>query len=227
MAPTIKVEIDREKVESQVVLALVHRGQNRELLEDIPHREWNDLAIVYRWAIDGQAGMASLVTHKLAGMVGMDERGLFSAASRNTLRLYPPKIQGMPDLLGELAKNGVPGGIPDIPHGDNWMYVITNDRHLYGAAGVLYGDILQGLADRIGGDFYLIPSSVHEMIAIPAKGSPETLAGMVGEVNYNLVALDEQLSNQVYLYSVQTGEVTMATDLPFEGLRSCSGPAWE
>ena len=44
-------------------------------------------------------------------------------------------------------------------------------------------------------DLYILPSSVHEVIAVSSDmGSPEMLAQMVVEVNMQEVSLDERLS---------------------------------
>ena len=62
---------------------------------------------------------------------------------------------------------------------------------------------------------YILPSSIHEVIAISADiGDPESLAALVAEVNMNEVSLDERLSNQVYHYDKDIRKVTLATDTP-------------
>lgn len=95
------------------------------------------------------------------------------------------------------------------------MYVITNDKGVNGATSILYKDELQKLSDKTNSDLYILPSSIHEVIAIPASmGEPNELAKMVKEVNFNEVQLDERLSNQVYHYNKKTKELTLATDTP-------------
>ena len=64
-------------------------------------------------------------------------------------------------------------------------------------------------------DLYILPSSVHEVIAVSSDmGSPEMLAQMVVEVNMQEVSLDERLSNQVYHYDKDLRKLTLATDTP-------------
>mgnify|MGYP001230825433 FL=1 len=80
---------------------------------------------------------------------------------------------------------------------------------------MLYEDGLHDLAEKLGSDLFILPSSVHEVIAISANmGDPNELAAMVTEINMGQVALDERLSNQVYHYDKELRKVTLATDTP-------------
>ena len=62
---------------------------------------------------------------------------------------------------------------------------------------------------------YLLPSSIHEWIAISTEMmDPKELAEMVQSVNAEQVELSERLSNNVYHYDKEQRKVTMATDVP-------------
>lgn len=99
------------------------------------------------------------------------------------------------------------------------MYVVTNSCQINGAVSMVFEDILHGLAEATGTDLYILPSSVHEVIAVPADiGSPETLAEMVEEINLGQVPLNERLSNQVYYYEKEQRRLSMATDTPAKRL---------
>ena len=104
--------------------------------------------------------------------------------------------------------------IAEMPE-DQQMYVISNDKGINGAVSMLYEDGLHDLAEKLGSDLFILPSSVHEVIAISANmGDPNELAAMVTEINMGQVALDERLSNQVYHYDKELRKVTLATDTP-------------
>ena len=97
------------------------------------------------------------------------------------------------------------------------MYVITNRAGVNGAVYIMYDEVLQGLAQETGSDLYLLPSSVHEVMAVPAYGNPASLAQMVEEINVKEVELEERLSNNVYHYdkmlhklSVAAGKICLA-----------------
>ena len=84
-----------------------------------------------------------------------------------------------------------------------------------GAVSMLYEDKLYALAQQSGTDLYILPSSTHEVIALPASmESPEKLAQMVYDINMSQVALGERLSNQVYYYDKDLRKLSLATDTP-------------
>ncbi len=95
------------------------------------------------------------------------------------------------------------------------MWIITNEQGIEGAVSMLYEDKVHKLAERLGSDLYILPSSVHEVIAVSVKmGEPEELAQTVAEVNMDQVKLEDRLSNQVYHYDKDLRKFTLATDTP-------------
>ena len=124
------------------------------------------------------------------------------------------------DIMKEMfARDGMPQEIADmmiaeIPP-EQTMWVISNEKGINGAASMLYENELHELAESLESDLYILPSSVHEVIAVSSDmGSPEMLAQMVVEVNMQEVSLDERLSNQVYHYDKDLRKLTLATDTP-------------
>lgn len=86
--------------------------------------------------------------------------------------------------------------------GDVEMYVITNSHKIFGAASILSTRILNAVSYLIGGDFIILPSSIHECIAVPyGKMESEELREMVREVNDNQVSPEDRLTYNVYKYS--------------------------
>ena len=71
------------------------------------------------------------------------------------------------------------------------------------------------LSSQLESDLYILPSSVHECIAVSTNvGDPYELAEMVSEINMGQVALEDRLSNQVYHYDKDARRLTLATDTP-------------
>ena len=188
----------------------------------MPHREFQDLSIIYRWVVKlDESGINSTVIHNnLAEKLGMNEEQLFKAAVENTRRLLPPTIKSMNDVIREMfVSDGMPPEMVDQMIGempaDKTMWIISNDRGINGAGSMLYEDNLHKLAMDLETDLYLLPSSVHECIAVSVNmGDPYELAEMVSEINMGQVALEERLSNQVYHYDKDARRLTLATDTP-------------
>ena len=206
----------------KIVFQLINTEQNKTFLEQVPHREFQDLSIVYKVIIsaDKDAVQSSKITNEFAKRLGMSEEQLFKCAAENTRRLFPPVVRSMNDIMKEMfARDGMPQEIADmmiaeIPP-EQTMWVISNEKGINGAASMLYENELHELAESLESDLYILPSSVHEVIAVSSDmGSPEMLAQMVVEVNMQEVSLDERLSNQVYHYDKDLRKLTLATDTP-------------
>ena len=214
--------MDGEKAKDKIIFQLINTEQNREMLKDMPHREFKDLSVIYRMVVDinGERMASAPVRDAMADSLGFTEEKLFKLAAENTKRLLPPVIRSMDEVIRSIfEKDGMPAEIADAMIGslppEQQMYVISNKSGINGAASMLYEDGLHDLAERIGTDLYILPSSIHEVIAISSDiGDPESLAALVAEVNMNEVSLDERLSNQVYHYDKDIRKVTLATDTP-------------
>lgn len=205
-----------------IVFQLVNTEQNRELLAGVPHREFQDLSIIYRWAmkVDTAGIQSAVVKNELAEQLGLTEEQLFKLASENTRRILPPCVKSMNEILREMfMKDGMPQEIAEMMVGempaDQMMWVISNERGINGAISMLYEDKLHALATELESDLYILPSSVHEVIAVSASmGDPNELAQMVAEINMDQVTLEERLSNQVYHYDKNLRKLSLATDTP-------------
>lgn len=211
-----------ECAKDKIVFQLINTEQNKEMLANMPHREFKDLSVIYRMVvkIDGE-GIASTPVHNgLADTLGFTEEQLFKLAAENTKRLLPPVVKSMNDVMREIfMKDGMPPEIADMMLGEmppeQQMYVISNNKGINGAVSMLYEEGLHELAEKLGSDLYIMPSSIHEVIAVSTDlGNPNELAAMVSEINMSQVELDERLSNQVYHYDKDLRKVTLATDTP-------------
>lgn len=97
-------------------------------------------------------------------------------------------------------------GIDDVP-----MHVMTNRAVRYGSSVMLHKGYFRELADRIGSDLYILPSSIHEVIAVPVTtADSDELRNMVADVNRSEVLPEEVLGCNVYLYSREDDELTVA-----------------
>ena len=221
-AQDIAPSIDLENAKDNLVFQLVNTEQNKQLLSDVPNREFQDLSIIYRWVVKvDEEGIQSTVIHNsLAEQIGLSEEEMFKLAVDNTRRILPPTVRSMNDVIRDMfMKDGMPPEIADMMIGEmpaeQTMWIISNDRGLNGAISMLYEDQLHTLAENLETDLYIMPSSVHEVIAVSTDmGDPNELAQMVVEINMDQVSLDERLSNQVYHYDKDLRKLSLATDTP-------------
>lgn len=203
---------DPREILSRVHGRLINTGMNQRLLGDVPHREYLDLSLVYIVGLpipDGMAG-SILIHDDHLRLWGMDEEDLYRAARR---RMEDPDgclFDEMAAVLGRCL-----GG--DASHMGWPMYVLSNGDLRDGAVQMMNGHMLEEASDTMGhGDLLILPSSIHELILLPADGDDadpgriQELAGIVREVNDTQIEGTEILSYHVYHYDRGSGRVTIA-----------------
>ena len=102
--------------------------------------------------------------------------------------------------------------VNDMVPTDDKLFVLTNNQKLNGAAALLDEKMMEQIAERVGNDFYILPSSVHEVLIVPKEAGMDfkDLEAMVQEVNATQVAPQDKLSDHVYQYDNETREVFRA-----------------
>lgn len=212
---------DYQNVKERIYFKLINADENEDFLQEIPYRQYQDLAIVYSVLLSmEEKGNASMnITNQLLELWQEDENMLYQLAKENTPRLLKGQIMPLSEVVQEMI-DGTKGnqtsngeGICDIRGGDTseTMYVASNVQRTHGAAVILYEGVLDAFAEQIGGDFYILPSSVHETLLVPVRAGvgKEELTAMLQEVNESEVQPDEVLSNHVYCYYQDTGSVRL------------------
>lgn len=221
-SPVFDVDNFLNSAKDKIVFQLINTEQNKSFLEKVPHREFQDLSIIYKVVINVEKESIHnvQVTNELSKRLGMDEEMLFKSAAENTRRILPPTVRNMKDVITEMFEaQGMPEELSNMMMGqipeELPMWVITNNVGNNGAVSMLYENELHELAENMESDLYILPSSVHEVIAVSTDmGNPEELAQMVAEINMQEVSLSERLSNQVYHYDKDLRKISLATDTP-------------
>ena len=95
--------------------------------------------------------------------------------------------------MTQIVESMIFGGTPknllneklDMETVENPMFCLTNESKMNGASLLLQEDIRKQIGECLGSDYFVIPSSVHEVLILPDNGIfqvPE-LNAMVQEVN--------------------------------------------
>lgn len=215
-----------DAVKDKIVMVVVNTAKNRELLSQVPHTEREDLSLIYKVVVGtGADGIGSITIrneHMEQWGVTVDE--IHEMAMKNTKEILPVTVQTMTEVMREMfGSDGMPEEMAEMMFSDmplnQQMFIISNKSKVNGAASMFYEDTLSELADKIGTSLYILPSSVHEVIAVSTDmGTPEALAGMVREVNGGQVAPEEQLSDHVYKFDAKAKIISLA-DTTMEQLK--------
>lgn len=195
--------LDYENAKKQICYRLISGRLNKKMLEEVPYVPFLDLAIVFYLVIEkNKQGVNSVcITNELMKRWQVGIRQLYKQARENTKRIFRLKLQNMMDLI---RKDMSPESIEELGPGlDSSMWVLTNELGIYGATTMLYDGVLEEAGEKWEQNFYIIPSSVHELILLPEEWDMEQLDLMIKEVNEREVKDDEILSDHAYLYDVK------------------------
>ncbi len=189
-----------DQIRPRLFLKAINRERNEELLRDTVHEDFLDLALVPYILIDStNDGFASaLVTRQLPKLWNVSLDTLLSDATKNMEETFPYEIVPILTLLSSMMKD-LPGDgeVPDIP-----MYVLMPKHRNFGAALMASSSVMEEVGRLFSSDFYVLPSSVHELIVVPfcKEHKIGELNEMVKSVNESTVSKEEVLSDHAYLY---------------------------
>ena len=201
---------DFDKLKGRIIFRLINFEKNKALLAEVPHKKFMDLAIVYYVIVKrSESYMATtMIKNDFLDKWGVNADLLFELAKKNTPKILKARIAPITGFLNEISGSD----IYDIPdETESYMFVLTNITRVNGASCMLYNGVLERFSKRLNRDLYILPSSVHELIIVPADEnvSSEDLKHIVRDINVKGVADDEVLSDNVYTFSLKEGKIML------------------
>ena len=191
---------DFERVKGMSIPRLFNREQNSMTLAKGPYSALANLVVRILFNLDKGAA-SKLVTYDLMKIWGVETEGLHELAARNMTRLTPGTFRGMSVVMNALC-----GGKTDVLDSENEMFfVLSNEGGWYGAFAVLDDKIMKNVVERVGEEFYVLPSSVHELLVVSLNMGMDVgqLKEMVTSINASEVTPEERLSDYVYRYTIR------------------------
>ena len=203
---------DYEMIKGMIQPRLLNYDLNKEMVKERPYVRIEDLVVTFSIKLteldDQEASIP--ITNKLADSWGVTTDELYKIALGNLVNddtvIFP--LRQMIDNIG-MPGSEQAADTYEIPDGNTETLILSNKRCLYGANIVLNDSIMNELLAKMENGFYLLPSSVHELLLIPKTNSidVEDLRQMVTEVNNTVVERRDILSDEVYTYSKDQGMV--------------------
>ena len=217
-------DVTYENCQDKIVLRLASGVWNSEILEQVPHIPFMDMVILFYVVLrKDEEGIGSIrISNQLQEQWNISTQALFNLALENSMHLFPEKISSLIQVLEEQAvkrdarfgNEGEFMSFIEREYGEvqkEAPLVITNNIGINGATVILYPNILEKIGEKFVRDYYLLPSSIHEFLAIPCSPelSGEKLEMMVREVNRTCVTREELLSEKVYYFNIKTKKISM------------------
>ncbi|MDO4553662.1 MAG: DUF5688 family protein [Lachnospiraceae bacterium] len=230
--------LNYDEVKDSIIFRVVGVEANQERLQNLPHRIENDMALIYQILLQKEEdGIATTqISNDMMGLMGVNETMLHDAAMENTPRELPMTFRSMDTVMREILRKDFMGiNIDEITEDDGLkeflealleesmteveqehipMYVLSNEGGVGGAAALFYPKVQEQIAEQMDGDYFVLPSSVHETLIVPDNGelNYQELREMVNEVNETQVAPDEVLTGEVYSYDKESNQLMLASE---------------
>ena len=199
--------LDYDQVKGKLLMQVIPVEQNRERLSQIPHKTIEDIAVVYRISVSNSAdhSATALVTNEMLENFGITQEQLHQDAVASQVANRPPTLRNMAEVMSEMT----PGNF-EFPESPLWVACVEGSVH--GAAAVQCPEFMEQAAEKLGGDFFVLPSSIHECLFVPDNGEFDRryLEEMVRTINKTEVEPADRLSDRVYHYDSRDKVFEMA-----------------
>lgn len=195
----------KESLRERLRVRVINSERNQEYMSDVPSMEVvPEIHMICDIQVQNVQGekWRTKVTRSLMQDMEYDPATMMEDALRNSLKNHPPvlfELRGDGDLSDNLL------GEEEYRMDPDSMYILSTKDTLMGAAAMFYPGVQQRLSEMAGGNFYAIPSSVHEFIVLPERGFYDEveLQATLKSANQDLVAPEDVLSDTVYVYDAE------------------------
>lgn len=196
-----------ETVKDKIIFTLVNRKENADYLQDAAYLPFEDLAKVFYIRVDENVRIK--VTNPMCSQWGVNLEELEKTARENMQEKLPPllfNLEACPFPLTNarncLAETGSLTGR---------LYNLTNAEFHLGAAVMFYPGVMEQIAQRMKEPFYILPSSVDDLMILPKREGItfSNVRDLVKNANREAVLSEDFLSDNVYCYDSKTKEIRM------------------
>lgn len=196
--------MNRDSAVNYLYAAVVGYENNKEWLKNVPHERIEDLAVFAKWKFDNvnsDSVMSAKITEPLLAKLQLTKEEALKIAKTNSAR--SAKFESIDTVMRNImVDNEMDMELAEMmfPGQSTPLSVLTNEKGIDGAALIACPEVLKAVQKEIGEDFYILPSSIHEILIVPKSemDNVEDLKQMVSSINEAEVPLEDRLSDNVY-----------------------------
>lgn len=199
-----------DSIKDLLEVNVVSEKYNRDLLVGTKYKVLGDIAIVYFINADnrdlGEVMKAVPVLNAIS-IKQIENDALLNSMTRN-----PAVIKSMDSEIESIIGISIPKD-----EATSEMYIASVPSKKFGACVLAYPGFFEQAAATVGGSYYVIPSSVHELILVKDSGnlSDDDINKFKSDiklVNKTILARDEILSDNLYHYDAKFHKFEIADD---------------
>ena len=233
--------LTKEEAQKNLYAMVVNYERNKDLLQNAPYRMIgeSDLCIVARFKVheDHKGSSSFLMTKEMCAYMDLTQNQTLDIAIANSDdQVYT--CQNLSQVMGELMlRNGAPKeDVEEMMYAfKSPLYRVTNHSCFQGAIAIGLPSVLKDSARVLGEPHaYVLPSSVDEILMVPRSIGDaigvDRLSSIVKEVNEAQVSVDNQLSDNIYLWNGKTLSIAKGMEQSYgitKGFESIFGKGME
>lgn len=193
-------EFDLPSMAEDIRLRLLSKERNPAIAESVPYMDVGGELMLITDVVRGD--FRAMITNDLLKDFDITKEELFDIAFDNVpereaaMYCLSEMVYGAPDERRELLYEEELEALPE----DFEVFVLSNRESYWGAAALFYPGVIDRLHDLLG-DFYVIPSSVHELLILKATADadPNNISEMIWSANRSVVDEEEVLSDDLFI----------------------------
>ena len=195
-----------EKAKENLYYKVVNREKNESLLKEVPHRDFLDLALLPYIELDhsGFMNATTLVRSDMLSYWNITDETLLQDADENMKHCMAYTLTPIMEILKDHMNEET---TEQLSQADPNMYVLLTPGMHFCAVLMAMEQIMEQVAQELDADLYVLPSSIHELIVIPATPllCLSKLGELVKSVNESTVSSEDILSDHAYFYKRGSG----------------------
>jgi len=201
-------------IKSQILPRLINTANNVAYLADKPHLEIADLSVMFVVRVDETSDSVAdaPIDNQLMALWGVDLDTVKNTAFENVAK-QKPVFMSIAKAIFEGKMNDDIFDLDNIdPENEEMpLYLLSNKYKHQGASIIFNKALMHRIAEKMG-SFYILPSSIHEVLIIPTSAGNDVkeLARVVKQVNANELQPQDILSDNVYEFDIEDEEIKIA-----------------
>lgn len=212
-----KTLMNYDTAKSRLFVRLLNCDRNANVLKNVVHKTLGDIALTVCAIVDNREDLIS--TKILKFMVkkwGKTETDIFNEALENTYRATPPRIYKWEEMIFNREYTGdsfMESCDEDVISKDAMGNCLSTTIKTNGAVAVFLPGVAEHLAELLNSDFYMVFTSIHEvMIHNAKKVDPEDLKSVLTDTIRETVPEEDYLTEKIYKYNRKTHKFECVTD---------------
>lgn len=205
--PDINLKVDdinefRDELEKHIKIELYPIKDEKEYEGYFWEKLTDDIAIVFKYNLgSGEA----LISKSLFPDMTLDDIKMI--AYEHAPKNFPAEICTLIKKMMQLSQEM---NIPIEQLEQDETVLVTGDDGLLGAGAILYPDVQERLYKYFDDEYYILPSSKHEVLCLGCKEDIDWIRNTVAEINKTEVSEDDFLSNTILKYDRNLGKIVEA-----------------